>query len=406
MSNSASGGGQAANLRDRFAAALARMRDWRVISGLALLSGIILGATAVYLALAVDWEGRTPEEQRCAALVQGRIAWNDDGSTNWDEPSLDRLCRGTTRPVQPGLCFSLIRNVPLQRGAAIQADWKDAVALCAGTDGGQERVSCYRRAVDNGLFFRDAIAECTNPPIIAGRTACERLVQNNIAWNKQGDTRWTAERLDALCAETNNPTQPLLCFDRLFHGSGPWDSIIGGTSRRAIQLCAGTNSAAQISSCVTETLAKLEGANLEADPQIVDAGEQAPPPQSRSDRLFAAVRNACNPRRSTDFGDRCKQLVQGSIAWSTRGFKTWQPAVLDELCGDTRAPEQPGLCFARALSGEIAEDAKGASKWAYAVQLCAGTSNADLRLDCYEREQAAGKGSRAAIRACKEAEED
>ncbi len=371
-----------------------------------MLVGIILGAAAVYAALALEWNDVTPEEAQCAGYVQGHIAWNDDGNTRWDPSWIDRLCSGTTRPAQPGLCFSSIREIPLERGAAIQSDWKDAVALCAGTENAQARIECYRDGVTRGLHFRDAIEQCNPPPEIAGRTACERLVQNNIAWNSDGDTTWTPRRLDLLCQDTTRPTQPLLCFDRLFHGNGPWNAIIDGNWRRAAQLCAGTNSVKQTTQCVATELGKLEGREIETGPQILDSGEATPPPQSRADHMFRAVLQACNPREPTDRSTQCKRFVQGNIPWSEGGYQDWEPAVLDELCGETRAPQQPGLCFFRAVSGEIEGDTKGESKWAYAVRLCAGTNNADTRLECYRLERSAGKDSRAAIRACKEAAQD
>jgi len=406
---SGSGGnedGTQGRIRGRLAAASARMRDRRVISGTSLFAGVLLGAAAAYFAIAFEWNGVTPEEEQCASYVQGRIAWNDDGNTDWDTSWLNRLCEGTTRPAQPGLCFSGIREIPLDQGAAIQADWKDAVALCTGTNDAQDRISCYRGAVADGMHFRDAIEDCTNSREIAGRTACERLVQNNIAWNNKNETKWEPERLDLLCAETDRPTQPLLCFDRLFHGNGPWTDIVDGKSRRAIQLCSGTDSVRTTTDCVIDRLKELENRDIEPQPQIIDSGEDAPVPQTRKDRLFDAVLRACNPRQPTDRNASCKRFVQGNIPWSEEGYLDWQPAVLDELCGSTRAPQQPGLCFFRAISGEIEGEAKGVSAWGYAVQLCAGTNDADTRLDCYARERDAGKDSRAAIRTCKRAEED
>ncbi len=398
--------GRLGRLRGRIGAASERVRDRRILSVASLLGGAILGAAGVYAALGLEWDGPTVEEDQCASYVQGRIAWNDDGNTRWDASWLNRLCEGTARPVQPGLCFSGIREVPLEQGAAIQEDWKDAVALCAGTENAQARIDCYREGVGRGLHFRDAIEQCNPPPMIAGRTACERLVQGNIAWNRAGDTAWTPRRLDLLCEDTSRPTQPLLCFDRLFHGSGPWDGIIGDNWRRAAQLCAGTNSVREITNCVTGNLAELEARDIETEPQILDAGENAPPAQSRDDRLFRAVLQACNPRRPTDRSDQCKRFVQGNIPWSEAGYQDWEPAVLDQLCGKTRAPQQPGLCFFRAVSGEIEGETKGESTWGYAVRLCAGANDADARLACYTRQRDAGKDSRAAIRACKEAEQD
>jgi len=344
------------------------------------------------------------EEQQCTASVQGRIAW-DDGKTTWDSSALARLCQGTTEPAQPGLCFYSIFNARLEDGAAIQSDWKDAVALCAGTDNAQARVQCYKDEVGRGVHFQDAIEACNPPPEVAGQTACERLVQGNIAWNDAGDTAWTPRRLDLLCEETARPTQPLLCFDRLFHGKGPWDEMIGGNWRRAALLCSGTNSVRDTTACVNRAL-KTAAADSESTPRILDRGEPVPASVASPEETFGAVLNACNPRRTTDRSARCKSFVQGNIPWSDAGYRDWQPEVLAELCGKTRAPQQPGLCFFRAMQGEISEARQGLSKWAYAVRLCSGTNDANTRLACYKREREAGKESRAAINACKDAAED
>jgi hypothetical protein len=386
-----------------------RMRlDWRLVAAgtVAAIIGVAgVVALAIYLLTPPAF---TTEERACADYIQGRIAWNDDGNTQWTETSLKDLCQGTERPVQPGLCFNNIRNIPLERGAEVQRDWKNAVALCTGTNDAQERISCYRNKVALNQHFRDAIETCAplEPIAIAGRTSCERLVQGNIAWNRERDTDWSPQRLGALCGETEKPTQPLLCFDRLFHGSGPWDKVIAGQSFRAIQLCAGTDSASGVTSCVSQQLARLDGAGPPSEPESADAGEPTPQAQARADRLFEAVRQACNPRRPTDRSAQCKSFVQGDIVWSGQGYDEWQPAILEELCGNTRQPQQPGFCFSRAFNGEIAFDAQGESKWAYAVRLCAGTNNADSRLACYTNQRNAGKDSLAAIQACKEAEQD
>ncbi len=395
----------------------ARMRERRGTALTAALAGVLIGAGSVYLTLATDWDGPSEEENACASYIQGTIAWDDEGSTRWDASWLRRMCEGTTRPAQPGLCFDGVFNVPLEAGREIQEDWKDAVALCAGTSNAQERISCYQRKVADGLHFRDAIEACNPPPVIAGRNACERLVQDNIAVNRSGDpqagatdggdTTWTPRQLDLLCAETTRPSQPLLCFDRLFHGRGPWDEMINGRWRRAARLCSGTNSARQITRCVSDALASREDQKPSSAPQVLDPDERPKPPPSDDERLFAAVLQACNPpQRTSAPSDRCKRYVQGNIPWSSKGYRDWQPEVLDALCADTRSPQEPGLCFFRAMNGAIGEERGGLSKWAYAVRLCSGTNDAGARLACYDRARSEGKDGRAAINACKGGGED
>jgi len=382
-----------------------RMRDWRISVPAAALLLLALGAL-VYLAIDFLQPPRlSAEERRCAAYVQQEIPWDQEGSDTWDNSALARLCAGATNPTQPGLCFAGIFTADLERGAQIRADWKDAVALCAGTDDAQDSIQCYKREVGEGLHFRDAIESCNPPPTIAGRTACERLVQGNIAWNAAGNTTWTPRRLDLLCADTTRPTQPLICFDRLFHGAGDWEDLIDGNWRNAALLCAGTNSARQTSQCVSEQIAALDNAETRSPPQILDPGEDPSTQPQPGDPRFRVVLNACNPRGPSDRADQCKAYVQGNIPWTDTGTQDWQENVLDELCGKTRTPQQPGLCFFRAVNGVVDETA-GLSAWSYAVKLCAGTNDADARLSCYTRERGDGKPARAVINACKDAAED
>jgi len=398
----------------------------------AVLTAVLLAA-AIYFAVPLLLPPElTADEQACADQIQGQIAWNDDGNTRWDQRWLKSLCQGVTKPTQPGLCFSTIRKIPLQRGAAIQADWKDAVALCTGADNAQERIFCYRKKTEDGAYFRDAIETCNDrPPEVTARTACQRLVQGNISVNRVAptdedeedgreedgqqdekrkiegrDTVWRQSQLELLCGETTQPTQLLLCFDRLFHGRGPWNSIIDDQWHRAAELCSGTESVQRTTQCVISQLEELDGEDSGPGPLITNSGETPTRQDSSTEPLFKAVLQACNPRDTDNSIAQCKRYVQRDIPWSEEGYTEWQPAVLSKLCGQTRAYQQPGQCFLRAMNGRIDAAGTGLSKWAYAVQLCAGTNSAEARLQCYQRQRDAGRDNRAAIQACQNFAED
>ncbi len=382
---------------------MARARsDWRVVAAVSAVAGFSLAAAL--FAMTAEGPPRPPsgDLRQCKDQVRGKIAWNYQGDTDWDESALDRLCGGTTRPSQPPLCFDLVFHGRIDWGGGTQWRWQPAVDLCAGTDDARTRAQCFKDAIASGADFRDAIEACNPSERTQGRTTCDRLVQGNIAWNDDGDTSWSQRQLDLLCGQTANPTQPLLCFDRLYHGRGDWEGIINRDWRRAAQLCSGTASVRQTMHCVRDAIGAA-GANT---PTILDVGEPAPRNAADPDAVFNAALRACNPPDATaEAPAACRAFVQGNIAWSGAGYADWQDAVLERLCGDTSAPQQPGLCFSRAMYGGIDLGEDGLSKWAYAVDLCAGTNSADARLSCFARERRAGSDGRAAINACQDAPE-
>jgi hypothetical protein len=64
----------------------------------------------------------TPQERECFNAVQGRVAWNQAGSKQWNETNIRDLCRGTRNPSETIACF--------QRQIQSQDDWKKATAAC------------------------------------------------------------------------------------------------------------------------------------------------------------------------------------------------------------------------------------------------------------------------------------
>jgi len=374
--------------------------DRRALVVVSALIGFIIGALVMFLATGAPEKVRaSADERRCRDMVQGKMAWNYAGDTDWDASALSRLCKGTTRPAQPPLCFDLVFHGRVDKGDGGQWRWQRAAALCAGTDDARGRVQCFKNAVGRGTDFRDAIEWCNPAREVAGRTTCDKLVQGNIAWNADSETNWSQRKLDLLCGTTTRPTQPLLCFDRLFHGKGDWASLIAGEWRRAAQLCSGTNSADQRVACVTSELASQRDGEL----RIIDMSEDASkPPEDSPESLFQGVLQACAAPEKPDSSAECRTFVQGNIPWSGAGYNTWQDAVLDKLCANATAPREPGLCFNRAMYGGLDIGETSMSKWAHAVKLCAGTSDATARLACYRSERDAGKTDQQAIRACKQ----
>lgn len=63
-------------------------------------------------------------EDDCFELVQGRVAWDQDGSTNWSASNVNALCADTPNPLATIACFS--------RGIADGDTWQAATAECKG----------------------------------------------------------------------------------------------------------------------------------------------------------------------------------------------------------------------------------------------------------------------------------
>ncbi len=65
---------------------------------------------------------QTAQEQQCYNAVQGKVAWNQAGSTTWGEGNLRNLCQGTTNPGATISCF--------QGQIRQHNDWSRAITAC------------------------------------------------------------------------------------------------------------------------------------------------------------------------------------------------------------------------------------------------------------------------------------
>jgi hypothetical protein len=61
-------------------------------------------------------------EQQCFDAVQGKVAWNQSGSTSWSPSNVQRLCKGTTNPARTIACF--------QAQIRMHNDWNRGITAC------------------------------------------------------------------------------------------------------------------------------------------------------------------------------------------------------------------------------------------------------------------------------------
>ena len=102
----------------------------------------------------------TDHETQCFNDVQGKIPWADE-KLNWDEESVKQLCKGTTKPSEPGKCFQSVNSGQVEGGKGNKTwEWKNIINLCAGTNDAKERVDCFTKGVSAGGDWRDVILLC------------------------------------------------------------------------------------------------------------------------------------------------------------------------------------------------------------------------------------------------------
>lgn len=61
-------------------------------------------------------------QAQCEGMVDGRVAWNRNGATNWSMKGVRNLCRGSSDPYQTIACF----NAGIRR----HGDWRRAIPDC------------------------------------------------------------------------------------------------------------------------------------------------------------------------------------------------------------------------------------------------------------------------------------
>jgi hypothetical protein len=105
-------------------------------------------------------------EAACKAHIQDKIAWDPNSSYNssshWEDDTLETMCKGTKSPKEPGECFHKVMTGHVKWGRTDKWEWKNAVALCAGTDDSDQRISCFKTKLDASEKYDDAISHC-NP---------------------------------------------------------------------------------------------------------------------------------------------------------------------------------------------------------------------------------------------------
>jgi hypothetical protein len=124
------------------------------------------------------------------------------------------------------------------------------------------------------------------------------------------------------------------------------------------------------------------------------------PPTSRTFPFVGLVVIVALVSARPVIADQCHDAVQGRIAWDYQGHTAWVPANVDRLCQGASSV-QPARCFARVMHGGVNWGGGTQWQWSNAIDLCAGTSNSQATIACFQRGIAGGQSWSAAIASCK-----
>lgn len=98
--------------------------------------------------------------EACQRNIQGRIARDYNGDKSWDASSLQRLCRGTTRPTEPGTCFEKVMFGGIDWGGGTRWSGSNALDLCEGTSDANGTVVCFQSQLSRLGNWQSAIRAC------------------------------------------------------------------------------------------------------------------------------------------------------------------------------------------------------------------------------------------------------
>ena len=96
----------------------------------------------------------------CSKYLQGRIAWDYNGSKQWNQSNINTLCNGTTNGKEPARCFNKVMHGNINWGGGTQWQWGNAVNLCAGTGDAAETIRCFEKKISKGKPWEKAIKKC------------------------------------------------------------------------------------------------------------------------------------------------------------------------------------------------------------------------------------------------------
>lgn len=147
------------------------------------------------------------EELRCRGMVDGRVAYDRNGSRNWGQENIVALCKDATDADARIACF--------EARIANGEDWSAAIDACVADDGAAP----------------PSMGPPPSDPAPAARGGseeqrCMGMVDGQVAWDRNGSRDWQPRNIAALCAGATNAEARISCFENRIAAGEAWDTAI------------------------------------------------------------------------------------------------------------------------------------------------------------------------------------
>ena len=234
---------------------------------------------------------------------------------------------------------------------------------------------------------------------------CYDLVQDRIAWNTQGNRRWTASSVKTLCRGTTVATAPPRCFDRALHAPQVWRTSANQTLNWSLAsaLCAGTSDANRTLNCFKQRMRASNDINggikfcsKSGSSATVPWGGVVLQPTTV---LTPVATVETKPKKEKE----CFDHVQNNIAWdAAKQNKKWADRNIRRLCKGATSKYSPGNCFDYVMhrGSQWGRKSKHKMTWSIALDACEGTSSAKATTNCFKRAIADNLTTSAAAKKC------
>jgi hypothetical protein len=237
-------------------------------------------------------------ELRCRSMVNGNVAWNQAGATQWATNNINSLCAGAANPEQRIACFS--------NGIASHNDWGRAITECASVGNASQPMVQPRPVMQAPPV--PPPAPPPPPQAVNQEARCRTMIDGKVAWNQLGSKSWSPSNIDALCAGATNAEARISCFSAGISAHNDWV--------RATADCKSGNQSSPA------------------------------PPASNVDRTSSTS----TVRQNREPG-LCQLLLQGKVPMSLpNGSTNWDAARLNRLCGNSQNSLETVKCFSIATA--------------------------------------------------------
>jgi thiol-activated cytolysin len=136
----------------------------RHIMQIILLFTLILTAMPISAVSAAERPSLPAAEQKspttCSDALQGKIAWDYEGRTQWSAANIRALCKGVEESTEPARCFQQVMHGGVDWGGGTRWSWRNALNLCESTPDADRTIQCFESAIRNGQGWQSAIANC------------------------------------------------------------------------------------------------------------------------------------------------------------------------------------------------------------------------------------------------------